>query len=193
MSTRALASTISKQRESFPITSKEGELSLHFTQAQYLVGLIAAMPAKGAFAIHKTRLIAHITPQLQEWSKHHQDLMMEHALTELVDSQNPDGEKRLVRYSAADAAANAIPAGDAVGSSKFASPEARAEFIKVFEELAKELPVVVDTGANANLRKALTALHGALISDACPLVELDAVYAFERIVEEIETALAIAN
>lgn len=188
MTKRTLTSSISKQKEESPLLSKPGELILYFGQAQLLLNLLAQIPAKGAVAVHKTRLIANISPQIQEWGKFHQDLIAEHALTEPVDSSEPEGEKRVVRYSAADQLAGTIPEGEVVGAAKFATPEARLAFIVAFDALIKELPITVNV-ANTSLKKALTVMHDALTGDLCPLIDEQVLFTFERIVEEIETAL----
>lgn len=189
MTKRTLSSVLTKLREDAPINSKPGELSLQTHQAQFILSLLDQLPSKGAHAIHKARLVACISPQLQEWGKVHTELVEAHAVTEPVNSETPDGEKRIVRYSEADALAGTIPAGEAVGHAKFASDEKRAEFVKAFVDMNKELPVAVDVGASANLRAAVTALHKFLTSDTCPEIEAPATFTFERLIEEIETAL----
>jgi len=178
--------TPSKLNE-IPIGSIPGELSLLFGQAQFLVNLLFAIPAKGAFAAHKARLTALISPQLQEWGKHHEVLIYEHAVTERIDSEFPEGERRIVRYSAADEQAKTIPEGSRVGEAKFVSPEALSVFAKAAHSLMMELPITIAVSAH---RKAITSLRDALVGEACPLIQADALVMFDRILDEIEMALS---
>lgn len=186
-----------------PLTSKKGTFSITQPQAQYFLKLLALVPSKGSFAIHKARTIAVAGPQLTDWDTARIDLVKEHALTEPVDSEHSDAGVRVLSYSQEDVAAvreearaSALASNmpvqfylPAVGEAKFKDGEARLAFAQAFEALTKELLIVWDLAAQANMHKAISACLTAFSDDRCPLIEDADVFTFERLLEEMEVAL----
>lgn len=177
-----------------PLTSKPGTLSLLQSQAQYLVSLLAAIPSKGTFAIHKARLVAVSGPQLGDWNTARNDLLKQHALTEDVDSGNPESGKRILAWTSDEV--NALRASTdrntvvpALGEAKFADDQAKKAFVEAFDAFNKELLIVWDLAASVNLHKGMTACFQALMDDHCPEIHDNDLLMFERLLEEIEVSL----
>lgn len=186
-----------------PLTSKKGAFAITQPQAQHFLKLLATVPSKGSFAIHKARVIAVAGPQLTDWDTARIDLVKEHALTEPVDSEHADAGVRVLSYTQADvdaiqvgARASALASNmpvqfylPSVGEAKFANDAARLAFAKSFEALTKELLIVWDLAAQTNMLKAISACLAALTDDRCPLIEDTEVFLFERLLEEMEVAI----
>ncbi len=181
-----------------PITSKPGTLALLHGQAQYLIALIEKLPTKGVFAAHKSRVVAVGGPQMGDWAKARDELIKDYALTELVNSEDPASERRLLIYTDDEIASMtaAVVAGTASssfipskGEAKFADESKRIAFIKAAEEFTKELLITWDVGSSANLWKAVQATYNAFHSDGCPAIDDRDIFSFERLLEEIEISL----
>ncbi len=59
--------------------SAYGQISLYQTQAEYLQYLLSLVPTKGAFAHHKTRIFANLSPQFKEYSEARMRILDEYA------------------------------------------------------------------------------------------------------------------
>jgi hypothetical protein len=194
-----------------PLTSKPGTLALLQTQAEYLLKLLVQIPSKGTFAIHKARVLAATGPQLTDWNSAKEALLMEHAVTVAVNSETPDAGRRLVVYTkdevdtlraealkaASDAAKLDLPAPPAVvlplvDQAKFVSDEAHRAFNEAYVKFNKELLITWDVGSVANLHAGITAVLKTLSGEQCPTIEDADIFMFERLIEEIEVALAPA-
>jgi hypothetical protein len=169
--------------------SVPGTLNLYVGWAQWLLDILTKIEAKGAFAIHKARLVTCMTAQLQDWDRVKEEVLTEFARTELINSETPEAGVRVVAWSEADQKAGLIPAGARVGTAIFDTPEQQAAFEKRMVELSAELSVTIDVSSSANLRKAVTAVHATLTSDQCPLIDKTQTYIFERVIEDFETSL----
>ncbi len=208
MTTHASARAKTDPKALAPLTSKPGTLALLQSQTQFLISLLALIPSKGTFAIHKARALAAASPQLGDWNTAREALLKEHAITELVNSETPEGERRFIVYTqdevddirakalkaAEDAAKLGFPAPapvmvPAFGDAKFASDESRKNFAAAFEALNKELLITWDVSASANLHAAVSAVLTTLSGQLCPEIPDAELIMFERLLEEIETAL----
>ncbi len=208
MTTPASARAKTDPKALSPLTSKPGTLALLQSQTVFLIGLLALIPSKGTFAIHKARAVATASPQLGDWNTAREALLKEHALTELVNSETPDGERRILTYTqdeiddvrakafkaAEDAAKLGLPAPatvlvPAVGDAKFASEESLKAYAAAFDAFNKELLIIWDVSASTNLHAAVTAVWTTLSGQLCPEIKDLDLFLFERLLEEIETAL----
>ena len=145
---------------------------MHFGVASGYLQIMSGMQPKCGRAIYLSRLKNAISKQCEEIQEKRAEAIREHAVLKPAD-----GEAKPEIETEAD------------GSAKFETPAKKKACEAQLEALMEEVPVVVDF-ADTNMRKGAEHALKILEGDDCPPIAHGLDWTHERIVTELQLALA---